>query len=446
MAIFNRAEKAGWVLVGIAALVGGRILAQNAPAPPPVRVDISGDWMVVTQEDTPNYGPGPELGDYTGLPINAAVRQKAEAWDATILSQPERQTQTHPIIYVGNNRGPQRILKILDPVTQTQVAYALAGNFGRADRIVWLDGRSHPSDYSEHTWDGYSTGQWDQNGAFVITTTHMKSGVIRRNGVATTPYAKMVEHFIRHGLYMSVSIWIDDPIYLEEPFMRNYTEVWNPGGQLVGGVPFQSVDELGDKPLGWVPFFALGTKQAEFAETNGLPFEVTQGGAEKTYPEYQLRIQQLMREEAAKTAAARRSIPPSASNPLIGIWVLDRAKSTFSDDTGPAKRTMIFESAGTAIKHTTMTTTAAAFPDNYQITYTSKLDGQDAPVTGTAFDTYALKRIDARTIQRTAKIKGEVFETVTYAVSADAQVLTVTTNGKDTAGVEYSRIEVLKRQ
>ena len=58
-------------------------------------------------------------------------------------------------------RGPQpplRILKILDPVTQAQLAYAIAGGFGRADRVVWMDGRPHPSDYSEHTWDGFSTG------------------------------------------------------------------------------------------------------------------------------------------------------------------------------------------------------------------------------------------------------------------------------------------------
>ena len=299
----NRVGKVGWLLVGIVSLLGMPFLAQEAPPAPPVRVDIAGDWMVTTQEDQPNYAPGPELGDYTGLTINATSRQKAEAWDATILSQPERQTQAHPIIYIGNNRGPQRILKLLDPVTQVQVAYALAGSFGRADRLVWIDGRNHPSDYSEHTWDGYATGEWDASGAFVITTTHHKSGVIRRNGAATSAYAKMVEHFVRHGLYMMVSIWIDDPIYLEEPYTRNYTLTWNPGAQVVVGNTFQSVDELGDKDLGWVPFFALGTKHTEFGEVHNIPFEATQGGKQTIYPEYQERIQQLLREEAQRKAA-----------------------------------------------------------------------------------------------------------------------------------------------
>jgi hypothetical protein len=27
------------------------------------------------------HAPGPELGDYAGLPINAADRQKAESWE-----------------------------------------------------------------------------------------------------------------------------------------------------------------------------------------------------------------------------------------------------------------------------------------------------------------------------------------------------------------------------
>jgi len=289
------------LLLGLAVSVA-HLPAQNAPPAPVTRNDIAGDWVVVTHEDQPNYAPGPELGDYAGLPINAADRQKAEAWDATILSQPERQTQAHPVQYIGNNRGPQRILKILDPVTQQLVAYTLAGSFGRADRVVWMDGRPHPSDYSEHTWDGFSTGRWE-DGALVITTTHMKQGVIRRNGAAVSPYEIMVEHFFRHGLFMTVTMWINDPIFLDEPMTRNYTLQWNPNGFLGEGNVFQSVDELGDKPLGWVPHWPLGTHQTEFAEHANIPFKATQGGRDTLYPEYVLKIEEFRKEEAAEKAA-----------------------------------------------------------------------------------------------------------------------------------------------
>src|SRR5882762_2866341 len=272
-----------------AAVVAGPMLAQAPPAPTggAVRVDISGEWAITTHEDVPHRQPGAELGDYTGLPINASARQKGDHWDASILSQPERQTQAHPVQY--HMRGPQpnlRILKILNPVTQQLVAYTLAGHFGRADRIIWLDGRNHPSDYSEHTWDGYSTGEWDQNGAFTITTTHMKMGVIQRNGVATSAYGKMTEQFVRHGLYLMLFSYLDDPIFLEEPMVRSHNWTWNPGGNMGLGNPFEAVDELGDKPLGWVPFFALGVHQTEYGQVHKIPFKATLGGKESLYPEY----------------------------------------------------------------------------------------------------------------------------------------------------------------
>src|SRR5882757_10091485 len=134
------------VVIGVGLVLGARTLV-NGQAPGgagPLRTDISGDWAVVVNEDQPHRVPGPELGDYTGLPINAADRQKAEAWDATILSQPERQSQAHPAQYWMRGPGPAlRILKILNPITQQQVAYSIAGGYGRADRIVWLDGRPH---------------------------------------------------------------------------------------------------------------------------------------------------------------------------------------------------------------------------------------------------------------------------------------------------------------
>src|SRR5438105_15321057 len=91
-----------------AAVAAAPMFAQGPPAAAPggvVRVDLSGDWAPTINEDQPHRGPGPELGDYTGLPLNDADRQKAEAWDATILSQPERQAQAHPAQYWM--RGPQ---------------------------------------------------------------------------------------------------------------------------------------------------------------------------------------------------------------------------------------------------------------------------------------------------------------------------------------------------
>ena len=279
--------------------------AQGPAAAGPARTDIAGDWLSTNNEDIPHRNPGPELGDYTGLPINEADRLKARSWDASILSQPERQAQAHPAQY--SMRGPRpdlRILKILDPVTQNFLGYSMMGFYGRADRLVWMDGRPHPSDYSEHTWNGYSTGVWE-DGQLVVTTTHMKQGVYQRNGVAASPYGKMVEHFFRHGMFLTSFFTVDDPIYLEEPLARTQTWTADLNSQIGFVMPFQSVDELGDRPLGWVPSWPIGTMHEEFAAVHELPFDATIGGKESTYPEYQLKIAELARQEAAKKAAAK---------------------------------------------------------------------------------------------------------------------------------------------
>lgn len=292
--VIKRSSVLAVLLVFAVAGVVVRLLAQDVP-PTEQRVDIAGDWQVVTHEDQPNYGPGPELGDYAGVPLNAAARQRAEGWDASILSQLERQTQAHPMQYVSNNRGPSRIMKIVDPVTQVHIAYGVAGGFGRADRVVWIDGRPHPGEFAQHSWGGFATGKWE-DGAFVVTTTHLKAGVLRRNGIYSSPYTKMVEYFFRNGPEMTVFMWVDDPATLEEPMVRTYTLRWNPNGNTEFGAVFEAVEEV-DKPLGWVPFWPLGTKHQEYAERFKIPFEATQGGAESLYPEYQLKLQEMLKQQ-----------------------------------------------------------------------------------------------------------------------------------------------------
>jgi hypothetical protein len=263
------------------------------------QIDISGDWDSQMHEDQPHRGPGAELGDYTGLPINAAARQKASAWDASVLALPERMAQPHPGMYAMRGPGPNmRIMKRFDPVTGELVAYTLEGVFGRTDRIIWMDGRAHPPAEELHTFDGFSTGEVIGN-QLVVTTTHMKYGVIQRNGVPASYKATMTEFFIRHGDRMVMTSIVDDPIYLEEPFVRS--QQWELSSNITPDQrwSFEIVDELPNHQLGDVPHLPPGTRQEEFSMRHGIPFTATQGGAETIYPEYQTELERLMREQPA---------------------------------------------------------------------------------------------------------------------------------------------------
>jgi glyoxylase-like metal-dependent hydrolase (beta-lactamase superfamily II) len=251
--------------------------------------DIAGEWSALYHEDQPHRIPGPELGDYTGLPINDAGRLKADSWDASILTLREHQAKPHPSTY--SLRGPAniRIRRELDPVTQQTIGYELFGTFGQATRQIWLDGRPHPPAYAAHTWAGFSTGRWDGD-ALTVYTTHVKAGWLQRNGVAHSDQATMTERFIRHGNVLTVVSIVDDPIYLEEPFVRTTNWVLNPGME-IRRTQFDVVDEVAGRPKGEVPHHLPGSRGAldklkEFSSRFKLPVAAARGGAATTYPEF----------------------------------------------------------------------------------------------------------------------------------------------------------------
>ena len=100
-------------------LIFAALLIVGWAVPARAQVDIAGEWASRVHEDQPHRVPGAELGDYGGLPINAAARQKANHWDASILSLPERMAQPHPAQYFMRGPGPNmRVSKVTDPVTQ----------------------------------------------------------------------------------------------------------------------------------------------------------------------------------------------------------------------------------------------------------------------------------------------------------------------------------------
>ena len=253
------------------------------------QVDLSGEWAGRYHEDQEHRIPGPELGDYLGLPINDAARLKADSWDASILSLREHQAKPHPSTY--SLRGPAniRINKIFDPVTQETIGYELFGTFGQATRQIWTDGRPRPSSYAAHTWAGFSTGKWDGD-QLTVETTHLKVGWIQRNGVAHSDEATMTEHLMRHGDILTVVAVVKDPVYLEEPFVRSSNWVRDPRQEVVR-TEFDVVDEVAGHPKGYVPHLLPGSpgaeaKKIEFADKFKLPRDAVRGGAVTTRPEY----------------------------------------------------------------------------------------------------------------------------------------------------------------
>ena len=263
-----------------------------AVVPAFAQVDPTGEWAPRFHEDQPERIPGPEIGDYLGLPINDAARLRGDSWDASLLTLPEHQCKPHPADYSPRGPANLRMWKEIDKDTQQLVAYHTHISWQAPERTIWMDGRPHPPEYAAHTWQGFSTGKWDGD-MLTVTTTHLKIGWIRRNGIPRSDSAVLTEHFVRHGNYLTLISVIQDPVYLTEPFIRTTNWVMDPR-QEIAPYPCESVVEV-ERPMGTVPHHLPGTNPflTEFPERFGLPEQPTRGGAETMYPEYISKIRQM---------------------------------------------------------------------------------------------------------------------------------------------------------
>jgi glyoxylase-like metal-dependent hydrolase (beta-lactamase superfamily II) len=249
------------------------------------QIDLTGMWAPIFDEDRDERIPGPDVGDYAGMPISDALRFRADSWDASILTLPEHQCKPHPSTYGFRGVGNLRISAEVDEKTQSIVRLHTHIQWQEQKRDIWMDGRPHPPAYAAHTWQGFSTGSWEGS-VLVVRTTHLKAGWIRRNGLFLTDQATMTERFIRHGNYLTHVYMIEDPHYLSEPLVRTngFRLTPNPAMQPYPCYPTVEVP----RARGEVPSFLPGENPflGEYAKKHNLPLDAVRGGALTALPEF----------------------------------------------------------------------------------------------------------------------------------------------------------------
>jgi glyoxylase-like metal-dependent hydrolase (beta-lactamase superfamily II) len=262
-------------------------------------------------EDQPERVPGPELGDYLGIPISEAARLRAESWDASIQTLPEWQCRPHSADYIWRGPSNLRISKEVDPVSREITAFH-AEWLRSVDRAIYLDGRPHPPADALHTWAGFSTAKWDGD-VLTVTVTHLKEGYLRRNGLPRSDKATLTEHWIRNGDLLTVMTIINDPVYLTEPFVRT-TDYELDLRQQVPPYPCGVVQEV-DRKKGDIPSFLPGTNPytTEFATRHKIAADATRGGADTMFPDFLAK--------GRTSSIAPPTAPPAATSPP-GIQVL----------------------------------------------------------------------------------------------------------------------------
>ena len=297
-----------------AAVVMTALLVDAVPVS--AQVDFSGPWPARMHEDNLERGGGPEMGEFEGLPINAAARMRGDSWSASLWTVPEHQCIPHPADY--NPNFSQLVMsKDVDPISKETVAWHTEFSWMNPIRTIWMDNRARPPAYAAHTWQGFSLGKWEGD-MLTVETTHLKPAYIRRDGLPRSEKATVREHFIRNGNILTLVTIVNDPVYLTEPYIKS-RNFWSDPGYQMTLYPC-SVDIEIDRPGGVIPHYLPGANPfiAEWAAKNHLPLAAARGGAETMYPEfmYQMRAMPSAKMLAQPPAAPARKAPaPAAKRP-----------------------------------------------------------------------------------------------------------------------------------
>jgi len=248
-------------------------------------VDLSGNWIISYHEDWIELGTGPDIADFAGMPVTEPARQRALSFHASQVNMPEHQCMQLPLEY-ADLWSNTRIWKEVDQDSQEVIAWRIRKEWGGTDRTIWMDGRPHPSEHAAHSFQGFSTGEWEGN-TLKVTTTHLKEGYARRNGVPRSDLATVVEHFILHDDRLTISVITKDPMYLTELWIRtsNYERSVT---RQINPYPCEVVTELAGMKRGYVPHYFPWKNPFlnEFATKYNMSLDTALGKPEQMYPEF----------------------------------------------------------------------------------------------------------------------------------------------------------------
>jgi hypothetical protein len=220
------------------------LLAQGRGGPPPgppptpraaARIDITGYWVSLVTEDWRYRQFTPPKGDYESVPLNAAGKKLADAWDPAKDQSAGEQCKAYGA--AGVMRMPTR-LRIS---WQDDNTLKLETDAGTQTRIFRFTG----AESAGGDWQGNSSASWDYprpavsstfggldfgftpppppGGSLRVVTTKMKPGYLRKNGIPYSARTTITEYFDRLNVragdtVLLVTTEVRDPEFLAQPF------------------------------------------------------------------------------------------------------------------------------------------------------------------------------------------------------------------------------------
>jgi hypothetical protein len=220
----------------------GRGNATDAP------FDPAGYWVSIVSDEWRYRMITPPKGNLDYIPVNAEGRRAAQAWDPAVDEANGEQCKGY------GAGGIMRLPSRLHITWQDANTLKVEIDTGTQTRLLHVGG-SVP-DATEPSWQGYSTAQWEyaavgrgapppqpgqrRAGQLKITTTKLRPGYLRKNGVPYGSNAVQTEYWLRvlddDGTeYLAVTTMLEDSQYLLQPWIRTSqfrkqadAKGWNP--------------------------------------------------------------------------------------------------------------------------------------------------------------------------------------------------------------------------
>ena len=134
-----------------------------------------------------------------------------------------------------------------------------------------------------------------------------------------------------------------------------------------------------------------------------------------------------------------------AADNTLGTWKVNMEKSKFSPAAPVKSLIMTREASDGGVKVTSTGEQADGTAIN--ASYTAKYDGKEYPVTGSPYDTIAMKQVNANILTYTQKKKGGKYNVTGRAVvSKDGKTVTATLKGTNAQGQAYNATIVYEKQ
>ena len=185
-------------------------------------IDLTGYWVAVITEDWRWRMVTPAKGDYQSIPITAAAQKVADAWDPVRDEAAGEGCRAYGA--PGLMRAPTRLnISWLDDNT-----LRVQSDYGMQTRILHFGAWKSPGGAA--AWQGESVARWEgarrepvPTGSLVVTTSNLRSGYLRKNGVPYSANTTMTEYWDLIAeptgeQRILVTIVVNDPVYLQQPW------------------------------------------------------------------------------------------------------------------------------------------------------------------------------------------------------------------------------------